>query len=497
MKRNNLALQFVDSVRISVFGGQGGNGGHSYWNYCSGKRRPDGGRGGKGGDVVVRASKHFHNLRLGRAHFFAKDGGNGSRQGMSGVTGGNAEIIVPIGTEVSKIDTLLIDQNGKTKLLPQGQLLDNEILYSNPLIHYNVKEVVKTIADLDTDGMTCVVARGGHGGRGNQDLAKYSYQFYDREKFSVKQKGKPGEAFKLLMTMKNIADVGLVGFPNAGKSTLLGALSRAKPTVSNYPFTTLHPTIGMVEFKDSHRITVADIPGLVEGAHRNRGLGHQFLRHIERTKALAYIIDCSTLSLFSDNPASSIDFSVEETPLELVCDRIVHRLAQLVNELEIYMPGLSQTKSGILLLNKMDSLSTAEISTEIVMEKLHEHNRRIADAEHNKAYSQDADPAESEIQENSLTNSKALDENDDKVGKDQLSKITDIVQCGKQMTMKDLNMEYDDCESENLSNAFDPCNRVLPIPYSIHKISAKFGGGLPFAVCDMREVVSSIKPPTK
>jgi GTP-binding protein len=174
--------------------------------------------------------------------------------------------------------------------------------------------------------MSHVIAKGGNGGRGNTRFASS----VNRAPM-ICEEGEPGDELELELELKTIADIGLVGYPNAGKSTLLGKLSHAHPKVAPYPFTTLHPVVGVVEFPDFTRITIADIPGLIDGAHDNIGLGHSFLRHIERTSLLAYILD-----------TAGVD---GRTPWE--------DFESLRNELELYMKGLSKRRA-VILANKMD-----------------------------------------------------------------------------------------------------------------------------------------------
>ena len=202
-------------------------------------------------------------------------------------------------------------------------------------------ETGEFIADLDAPGMKVLVAKGGRGGRGN---ARFVSSVNRVPRYC--EEGKPGEERSCQLELKTIADVGLVGFPNAGKSTLLGAISAAKPKVASYPFTTLNPVVGVVEYPDYERILVADIPGLIEGAHDNVGLGHAFLRHIERTSVLCYVLDMGGVD--GRDPLDDLD--------------------ALKNELELYMPGLSK-RASMIIANKMD-LEGAEENLERLREKL-------------------------------------------------------------------------------------------------------------------------------
>ena len=290
---------FVDKATIKVKGGDGGNG-------CSSFRRetfvpkggPNGGDGGGGGDVILQTAsgeQSFVELAYNR-HFEAGRGVHGKGKDMHGKKGKDVCIRIPVGTVVRNAET--------------GEL----------------------IIDLDKPDMTYIIAHGGRGGRGNAKFAT-SVNRAPREC----EEGFPGEERLVELELKTIADIGLVGYPNAGKSTLLKVLSAARPKVAAYPFTTLHPMVGIIELPDYHRISMADIPGLIEGAHQNIGLGHAFLRHIERTKVLVYVLDTSGFE--GRHPLD--DFK------------------SLQNELELYMEGLSKRRA-VIVANKMDIPESAE-----------------------------------------------------------------------------------------------------------------------------------------
>ena len=290
---------FVDRVKISVKGGRGGNGCVSFHREKFVPRGgPDGGNGGNGGSVVLKADANEQSLidLSYNRHYDAPNGPNGKGKNMYGRNADNVVVKVPVGTVVYDEET--------------GEFL----------------------GDLETAGMELVVAQGGKGGKGNAAFATSGNRAP-----RICEEGTDGEEKLLLLELKTIADVGLVGYPNAGKSTLLRALSAARPKVAPYPFTTLHPMVGVVEYEDFSRLTVADIPGLIDGAHRNVGLGHHFLRHIERTHLLVYVLDMAGID--------------GRTPWE--------DFRHLQNELELYMKGLSK-RPALIAANKMDLPESAE-----------------------------------------------------------------------------------------------------------------------------------------
>ncbi|MGO9096617.1 MAG: GTPase ObgE [Bryobacteraceae bacterium] len=246
---------FIDEVVIRVMAGDGGNG-------CLAFRRekhvprggPSGGDGGRGGDVTLVASEHYNTLlhfRFNPEHK-AERGRHGEGSNRTGHEGASIEAPVPVGTVVYDADT--------------GELLH----------------------DFTQDGDRYLVARGGKGGRGNARFATSTHQAPTEH-----EPGRPGDQRRLRLELKLLADVGLVGFPNAGKSTLISRISAAHPKIADYPFTTLEPHLGVVLLEDQRTYVVADIPGLIEGAHAGHGLGTRFLRHVERTRLLAHLVDVS------------------------------------------------------------------------------------------------------------------------------------------------------------------------------------------------------------
>jgi GTP-binding protein len=264
-------VSFVDQVRLFVKAGHGGNG-------CVSVRRekfkplagPDGGNGGDGGDIVLVADPQTTTLLAyhGRPHRTSPNGQPGMGDNRAGSTGETIELPVPLGTVVK-------DEQG------------NELV------------------DLDEPGMRFVVAPGGQGGLGNAALATTK-----RKAPGFALLGTPGFEGEVTLELKTIADVALVGYPSAGKSSLIAAMSAARPKIADYPFTTLHPNLGVVEAGD-HRFTVADVPGLIEGASEGKGLGLEFLRHVERCSALLHVLDCATLEPGRD-PISDLEVILGE-----------------------------------------------------------------------------------------------------------------------------------------------------------------------------------------
>jgi len=248
-------MKFIDTCEIMAVAGGGGNG-------CMSFRRekfvprggPDGGNGGPGGNVVLKADSSKHTLMDVRYiyHRKAERGVHGKGKDMHGRSGADALVIVPVGTVVKNADT--------------GEIL----------------------ADLTEQDQEIIVAKGGRGGRGNAAFVSSTNRAPHRV-----EEGTPGETVRLALELKLIADVGIVGFPNAGKSTFISAVSAAKPKVADYPFTTLTPNLGVVKGAYGNAYVLADMPGLIEGAHTGVGLGIQFLRHIERTKYLLHLVDAS------------------------------------------------------------------------------------------------------------------------------------------------------------------------------------------------------------
>ncbi|MBL9077113.1 MAG: GTPase ObgE [Planctomycetes bacterium] len=248
---------FVDELEISVRAGKGGDGCVSFLRDKRTLRGgPNGGDGGDGGDVVLLPTTHCNTLfhLTGRGQFAAANGGQGLAQNCGGKDAEDLVIEVPVGT-------IVFDA-------ARGNVLQ----------------------DLDTADRPWVLARGGYGGRGNSHFATATHRTP-----RTAERGKPGEERRVLLSLKLIADVGLVGLPNAGKSTLLATLTKARPKIAGYPFTTLEPMLGIAQGPGEATFVLADIPGLIEGASRGRGLGDKFLKHVDRTRLLLHLVDCGDL----------------------------------------------------------------------------------------------------------------------------------------------------------------------------------------------------------
>jgi GTP-binding protein len=308
-------MDFLDEALITVKSGDGGSG-------CISFRRarfipkggPDGGDGGRGGDVILRATGRLNSLIEFRYRriFRARNGQPGRGRNQSGKDGEDVNIEVPPGTVVQDVES--------------GEIL----------------------ADLVRDDQSVVLSKGGRGGRGNQHFATSTNRAPRKA-----QPGLPGEEKRLKLTLKYLADIGLIGLPNAGKSTLLSCMTAARPKIAEYPFTTLVPNLGVIALDEEKSLTVADIPGLIERASQGRGLGHGFLKHIERTRLLLHVID--------------ITYVPERGLLE--------DFERVKRELDAYSPHLAQ-KPQIVLINKVDLYSPGQRDMEKVKKVLQEQGYR-------------------------------------------------------------------------------------------------------------------------
>jgi len=286
-------MKFVDEAKIYIKAGHGGRGCVSFRREkFVDKGGPDGGDGGKGGDVIFHATESHHTLLdlKYKQHQIAKNGGHGSGNHRTGKSSDDLEVAVPVGTIIKNFET--------------GEVL----------------------ADLSQQGQTFICARGGIGGKGNANFTSSTHQ---TPRFA--QDGMEGDEFTLKLELKLLADVGILGFPNAGKSTFISRVSAARPKIADYPFTTLTPHLGVVKYSDSRSFVIADIPGLICGAHDGMGMGIKFLKHIERTSVLLHILDIS----MEPNTNAWSNFTT------------------INKELEHYNPELLE-KPQIVALNKID-----------------------------------------------------------------------------------------------------------------------------------------------
>src|SRR5947207_5008393 len=324
---------FVDQIKVVAQAGSGGRASVSFQREKFVPRGgPDGGDGGRGGNVVLRVERHVDNL----ANLFyepiikAKDGGHGKGKKMAGRAGANKIVKVPVGTIVWHADK-------EKRSTPNSQLPTPN---SDQSAIGSAQSAMDLIIDLVRDGEEFVLCRGGAGGKGNVHF-KSSRNRAPRQYTD----GEEGEQGYFVLELRTIADAGFVGYPNAGKSTLLRKLSAARPKVAPYPFTTLHPIVGVIEFPGYQRATVADIPRLIEGAHRGLGLGHEFLRHITRCPLSICVIDVAG--------------SEGRSPVE--------DLQNLRKEIDLYDPMLS-SRPWLIIANKMD-LPNANENLETLREK--------------------------------------------------------------------------------------------------------------------------------
>jgi GTP-binding protein len=299
-----MDTNFVDYVRICCRSGKGGAGSiHFHRDKLTAFGGPDGGNGGRGGHVILRGNKQFWTLihLKYRKHIIAEPGSNGSSGNSSGKQGGDEYLDVPLGTVARDVET-------------------DEVMF-----------------EITEEGQEVILVAGGRGGLGNANFKNSTLQ--------SPQFAQPGEAGKTewkILELKVLADVGLVGFPNAGKSTLLSVLSAAKPEIANYPFTTLTPNLGIVNYRDYKSFVMADIPGIIEGAHEGKGLGLRFLRHIERNSSLLFLVSCDSKD-------------------------IVDEYKILLNELKKYSPELLNKKRilGISKADLMDDELEAEMKKDL------------------------------------------------------------------------------------------------------------------------------------
>jgi len=330
---------FIDQIKIFARAGHGGRG-------CVAFRReafvpkggPSGGDGGRGGHVILEASHDINNLiaQFYQPRLIAKKGDPGQGKDKHGRAGKDVIVKVPCGTVVWRLPedppAGKPKPEGEWESTPgEGQALAIDLAEEPKPAAVAIGQEGEIIADLTEDGQRFTLCQGGRGGKGNKYFTNSV-----RQAPRIAQPGEPGEEGRFLFELRLMAEIGLVGYPNAGKSTLLTAISAAQPKIAPYPFTTLHPQIGVVEYPDWHRLTVCDIPGLVEGASENVGLGHAFLRHIRRCGVLVIVLDVAG----TDGRDPWADY------------------ANILAELEQYDPELL-AKPRLVAANKMDENTAA------------------------------------------------------------------------------------------------------------------------------------------
>lgn len=340
---------FIDEIKIYARAGHGGKGCVAFAREkFVPKGGPSGGNGGRGGDVILEADHDLNNLiaQYYQPKLVAQDGEMGMGKGMDGHAGKDLVVKVPCGTLVWQSPVELTAEESASES-DEEQPKFQTSASKRPLIRHSSGGVAmeidlskesgagnsasenskgELVTDLTQHGQRFTLCKGGRGGLGNRNFATAARQ---TPRFA--QPGESGGEGNFLFELRIMAEVGLVGYPNAGKSTLLTAISKARPKIAPYPFTTLHPQIGIVEYPDYVRLTVCDVPGLIEGAHNNVGLGHSFLRHIRRCKILVLLLDMAG----TDNRAPWDDYN------------------NLLSELELYDPALVE-KPRLVVANKMD-----------------------------------------------------------------------------------------------------------------------------------------------
>jgi GTPase len=346
---------FIDEIKVHAQAGHGGKGCVAFHREAFvPKGGPSGGNGGRGGNVVLMADHDLNNLiaQFYNPRLIADDGKSGMGKGMDGRAGQDLVVKVPCGTLVWRLP----DEPGDRPPDSEEPQPRNEASCDHEGL----------VADLTEHGQQFLLCKGGRGGLGNRNFATARRQ---TPRFA--QPGEPGESGRFRFELRLIAEIGLVGYPNAGKSTLLSAISKARPKIAPYPFTTLHPQIGILEYPDFFRLTVCDVPGLIEGAHMNVGLGHAFLRHIQRCRILVFMVDMAG----TDGRLPWDDYK------------------QLLRELKLYDKGMLE-KPRLVAANKMDEPAAGPN-----LKKFKAKNRNVAVLPMSAAFDQGVDQFKTHIRQ--------------------------------------------------------------------------------------------------
>lgn len=334
----NTVQNFVDLKHFRAVGGNGGNGCISFLSlWCNEHAGPDGGDGGNGGHVILKSSSDIKDLNALPTFIKAEDGENGRNKDCNGKNANHHIIKVPVGTIVKNAEG-------------------------------------KVVGDLNKTDIMFVAARGGAGGKGNHFFVSDTMQAP-----KICEYGGQGEDLEYIVEIRSMAHVGLIGFPNAGKSTLLRAISRARPKVAPYPFTTLKPHIGMVQYDDYEQIAVADLPGLIEDSHKNKGLGIQFLKHAERCMALLYIVDASLPEPWQhlqilQNELEKFDDSLTARPQLIIANKM-----DLVEAVDNFEKLKEHTNLPIIAVSAKLGTNLFELLQEI--RKIYDKNKTIDNVE--------------------------------------------------------------------------------------------------------------------
>ncbi|KAL6054334.1 GTPase of the mitochondrial inner membrane that associates with the large ribosomal subunit [Balamuthia mandrillaris] len=358
MSERQKRMQFIDKRYLSAIAGRGGNGAVSFFRDANVPLGPaDGGNGGAGGSVIIKATSEHPNLKHVLKRYKAEHGQHGAKRHCHGRKGADVVVHVPLGTVVSRVESY-VPEARRELLAEKVREMDSFETEEDLLRDEDLRKVMMTrstlLADLEEEGQMVIVAKGGEGGRGNANYTSSTNRSPKKAK-----KGKEGESLRVELETKLLADIGLVGYPNAGKSSFLSAVSEARPHIASYAFTTQTPNLGIIEFDDYTQLCVADIPGIIKGAHNKEGLGLAFLRHIERTRLFCFILDIGSNAATSPQPA-------------------IAAFHNLIAEMEHYRAGFSHHPS-IVLANKVDLLPASSASSSASLPQLEQLREAIGE----------------------------------------------------------------------------------------------------------------------